>query len=137
MGPVWPAPRFPLSAAGTDHTIRRAIELALAPRCASDPSRSFAYSGSFPVRIRAFPRARSPGWCAAQITFASENGALMSDPANSPHPFPAQPLSAWRRAVIKVGSSLLTDGRGNLGTRYASALASLIRSEERRVGKEC
>src|SRR3546814_3520639 len=60
----------------------------------------------------------------------------MSDPANSPHPFPAQPLPAWRRAVIKVGSSLLTDGRGNLGTRNASALASLIagfRSQGREV----
>src|SRR3546814_7893335 len=60
----------------------------------------------------------------------------MSDPANSPHPFPAQPLPAGRRAVIKVGSSLLTDGRGNLGTRNASALASLIagfRSQGREV----
>lgn len=60
----------------------------------------------------------------------------MSDSANQPHPFPEQPLPAWRRAVIKVGSSLLTDGRGNLGRRNASALASLIagfRSQGREV----
>lgn len=44
----------------------------------------------------------------------------------STHPFPVQMLAPWRRAVIKVGSSLLTDGRGALGTHNASALASLI-----------
>jgi len=43
-----------------------------------------------------------------------------------PHPFPEQPLPPWRRAVIKVGSSLLTDGRGNLGGHNAAALAALI-----------
>jgi len=43
-----------------------------------------------------------------------------------PHPFPAQTLAPWRRAVIKVGSSLLTDGRGALSTHNAAALAALI-----------
>ncbi len=42
------------------------------------------------------------------------------------HPFPEQPLPNWRRAVIKVGSSLLTDGKGRLGKRNAAALAGLI-----------
>lgn len=40
--------------------------------------------------------------------------------------FPEQPLPPWRRAVIKVGSSLLTDGKGGLGKRNAAALAGLI-----------
>ncbi len=40
--------------------------------------------------------------------------------------FSAQPIPPWRRAVIKVGSSLLTDGKGGLGKRNASALAGLI-----------
>ncbi len=42
------------------------------------------------------------------------------------HSFPEQPLPNWRRAVIKVGSSLLTDGKGRLGKRNAAALAGLI-----------
>ena len=42
------------------------------------------------------------------------------------HPFPSQPLPPWRRAVIKIGSSLLTDGRGNLGQHNAAALAALV-----------
>lgn len=40
--------------------------------------------------------------------------------------FPEQRLPPWRRAVIKVGSSLLSDGQGGLGKRNAAALASLI-----------
>ena len=40
--------------------------------------------------------------------------------------FPEQSLPPWRRAVIKVGSSLLTDGKGGLGKRNAAALAGLI-----------
>lgn len=60
----------------------------------------------------------------------------MSGFPDQAHPFPEQPLPAWRRAVIKVGSSLLTDGQGNLERRNASALASLIagwRSQGREV----
>lgn len=40
--------------------------------------------------------------------------------------FAQQPLPDWRRAVIKVGSSLLTDGRGGLCQENAAALAGLI-----------
>jgi glutamate 5-kinase len=40
--------------------------------------------------------------------------------------FPEQPLPRWQRAVLKVGSSLLTDGKGGLGKRNAAALANLI-----------
>lgn len=40
--------------------------------------------------------------------------------------FPEQPIPPWQRAVIKVGSSLLTDGKGGLGKRNAAALAGLI-----------
>lgn len=47
-------------------------------------------------------------------------------PISIPHPFPEQTLPRWKRAVIKVGSSLLTDGRGGLGKRNAAALARLI-----------
>lgn len=50
--------------------------------------------------------------------------------------FPEQPLPNWRRAVIKVGSSLLTNGKGQLGKRNAAALADLIakfRSQGREV----
>jgi len=50
----------------------------------------------------------------------------MQEDEPQPHPFPEQPLPSWRRAVIKVGSSLLTDGRGNLGRHNAAALAGLI-----------
>lgn len=42
------------------------------------------------------------------------------------HLFPEQPLPNWRRAVIKVGSSLLTDGKGRLAKRNAAALSGLI-----------
>lgn len=39
--------------------------------------------------------------------------------------FPAQPLPDWRRAVLKVGSSLLS-GEGGLDPRHAGALARFI-----------
>lgn len=41
-------------------------------------------------------------------------------------PFQVQPIPPWRRAVLKVGSSLLTDGKGGLGKRNAAALANMI-----------
>ena len=41
-------------------------------------------------------------------------------------PFKAQTIPPWRRAVLKVGSSLLTDGKGGLGKRNAAALANMI-----------
>ena len=50
----------------------------------------------------------------------------MQEDNPQPHPFPSQPLPPWRRAVIKIGSSLLTDGRGNLGQHNAAALAALV-----------
>ena len=40
--------------------------------------------------------------------------------------FQQQPMPPWQRAVLKVGSSLLTDGRGGLGKRNAAALANMI-----------
>lgn len=44
--------------------------------------------------------------------------------------FPAQPLPHWRRAVLKVGSSLLAgfadSAHGGLDTRYAAGLARFI-----------
>ena len=60
----------------------------------------------------------------------------MQEDDPQPHPFPEQPLPPWRRAVIKIGSSLLTDGRGNLGRHNAAALAGLVaryRSQGREV----
>ena len=49
--------------------------------------------------------------------------------------FPAQTLPPWRRAVLKVGSSLLS-GEGGLDPRHAGALARFIehaRSQQREV----
>ena len=59
----------------------------------------------------------------------------MQEDDPQPHPFPEQALPPWRRAVIKVGSSLLTDGRGELGRHNAAALAGLI-SRFRDQGRE-
>ena len=39
--------------------------------------------------------------------------------------FPPQPLPAWRRAVLKVGSSLLA-GNGGLDPQFAQPLARFI-----------
>ncbi len=54
--------------------------------------------------------------------------------------FPAQPLPAWRRAVLKVGSSLLAgfadQSGGGLDPRYAAGLARFIadaRAQQREV----
>jgi glutamate 5-kinase len=42
------------------------------------------------------------------------------------HAFSERPLPAWKRAVLKVGSSLLVDGAGELSDRHALALAQFI-----------
>ncbi len=50
--------------------------------------------------------------------------------------FAAQPLPAWRRAVLKVGSSLLAGQEGGLDPRHARALAGFIaqaRARQREV----
>jgi glutamate 5-kinase len=49
--------------------------------------------------------------------------------------FEAQPLPAWRRAVLKVGSSLLAGEGAGLSTRHALGLAGLVRSA-RAAGRE-
>lgn len=41
-------------------------------------------------------------------------------------PFREQSIPPWKRAVLKVGSSLLTAAEGGLGTRYALGLAQFI-----------
>ena len=40
--------------------------------------------------------------------------------------FPVQPLPPWRRAVLKVGSSLLAANGGGLSTGYAQAIAGFV-----------
>ena len=47
----------------------------------------------------------------------------------------AQALPAWRRAVLKVGSSLLAADGGGLTTRYAQALAGFI-AASRAAGRQ-
>ena len=49
--------------------------------------------------------------------------------------FAPQPLPAWRRAVLKVGSSLLAAPGGGLDPRHASVLAGLI-AQARVQGRE-
>ncbi|KPN20147.1 glutamate 5-kinase [Xanthomonas sp. Mitacek01] len=44
--------------------------------------------------------------------------------------FPEQALPAWRRAVLKVGSSLLAADGGGLSNRYAAALAAFVRASQ-------
>ena len=43
---------------------------------------------------------------------------------------PAQPLPAWRRAVLKVGSNLLAADGGGLTKQHASALAAFIAASQ-------
>lgn len=51
----------------------------------------------------------------------------MSDPAAmTASPFPEQALPDWRRAVLKVGSSLLAADGGGLSPRYALGLAQFV-----------
>lgn len=49
--------------------------------------------------------------------------------------FTAQPLPTWRRAVLKVGSSLLTTHSGALSGTHAEALANFVR-RSRASGRE-
>jgi glutamate 5-kinase len=51
------------------------------------------------------------------------------------HALPEQPLPAWRRAVLKVGSNLLAADGGGLTARYAETLAAFIASS-RGQGRE-
>src|SRR5690606_17095411 len=81
-------------------------------------------------RVPACPPGPAQGPCAVRPArelprFQGETPHMQENEPR-PHPFPEQPLPPWRRAVIKVGSSLLTDGRGNLGGHNAAALAALI-----------
>lgn len=48
---------------------------------------------------------------------------------------PEQPLPAWRRAVLKVGSNLLAADGGGLATRHAEALAAFM-AESRAAGRQ-
>ena len=41
-------------------------------------------------------------------------------------PFEEQPLPAWKRAVLKVGSSLLADAGRGLSPRHALGLAQFV-----------
>ena len=51
----------------------------------------------------------------------------MSDPAAmTASPFPGQALPNWRRAVLKVGSSLLAADGGGLSPRHALGLAQFV-----------
>lgn len=51
------------------------------------------------------------------------------------HAFGAQPLPDWRRAVLKVGSSLLAAADGGLSDTHAAGLARFV-SDSRKQGRE-
>lgn len=59
---------------------------------------------------------------------------MSGTPLPAAHPFAAQTLPAWKRAVLKVGSSLLA-GEGGLTPRYAAHLAAFVRDAQAR-GRE-
>ena len=50
----------------------------------------------------------------------------------APAAFAEQPLPAWKRAVLKVGSSLLADD-GGLSPRNAQHLAEMAAEEARQM----
>jgi len=52
-----------------------------------------------------------------------------------PQAFTPQPLPRWHRAVLKVGSSLLTTPKGGLTGRHAEALAAFV-ARSRSAGRE-
>jgi len=51
------------------------------------------------------------------------------------HAFARQPLPTWRRAVLKVGSSLLAADKGDLSDRHARGLAAFVNAA-REQGRE-
>ena len=53
----------------------------------------------------------------------------------APHDFTEQMLPPWRRAVLKVGSSLLAANGGGLSTEYAGAIAGFVVAAHR-MGRE-
>ncbi|MBB4131621.1 glutamate 5-kinase [Xanthomonas sp. 3075] len=59
----------------------------------------------------------------------------MSTPTGTASPFTEQPLPPWRRAVLKVGSSLLAADGGGLSPRFALGLAQFV-SANLAVGRE-
>src|SRR5690606_28687637 len=73
---------------------------------------------------------RPAGAPADRVAFVRRAAGTPSLPRRNPQPmtspFPEQKMPPWRRAVLKVGSSLLTDGKGGLGKRNAAALAGMI-----------
>lgn len=50
-------------------------------------------------------------------------------------PFPEQPLPPWKRAVLKIGSSLLAADGGGLSKRHIEAIASFVTASQR-AGRE-
>jgi glutamate 5-kinase len=50
-------------------------------------------------------------------------------------PFAPQAIPAWKRAILKVGSSLLAASGSGLGTRHALGLAEFVRAS-RAAGRE-
>jgi len=59
---------------------------------------------------------------------------MSGTPLPAAHAFAAQTLPAWKRAVLKVGSSLLA-GEGGLTPQYAAHLAAFVRDAQAR-GRE-
>lgn len=59
----------------------------------------------------------------------------MTTPADMPSLFTEQPLPPWRRAVLKVGSSLLAADGGGLSPRFALGLAQFV-SANLAIGRE-
>ncbi|HBK56946.1 MAG TPA: glutamate 5-kinase [Xanthomonadales bacterium] len=60
------------------------------------------------------------------MTGVGEQSARPAPQAGQTTAFPEQPLPLWRRAVLKIGSSLLTGEDGRLSDHFASALARLV-----------
>src|SRR5690606_11630105 len=124
-------PRPPQPGARSSPLSRRTALVIFPIVCVLDPQPVRFFVRVAFVCVPQVPRARRGG--AGPCVFRpagnpEEQGGkpTMQEDEPQPHPFPEQPLPGWRRAVIKVGSSLLTDGRGNLGRHNAAALAGLI-----------